>query len=110
MHASSPLPEVRVDLDELLSGYTNSGFAIGNLRAIAYGRDSAMQKAHVPDRAVGFVFFADLLTRSLAVELFLQFVDGAVQVLVGAALLVDLADGVHHRGVVLVAKLAADFG
>jgi NADPH:quinone reductase-like Zn-dependent oxidoreductase len=35
-------------------------------------------------------------------------IDDAVQVLVGAAVLVDLADGVHHRGVVLVAELAAD--
>ena len=46
----------------------------------------------------------------LSVEEFLQLVQGAVQVLVGAALFVDLADGVHHGGVVLVAELAADFG
>ena len=44
------------------------------------------------------------------VQKILQLIDGAVQVLVGAALLVDLADGVHDRGVVLVAELAADFG
>ena len=45
----------------------------------------------------------------LPVQQFLQLVERAMQVLVGAALLVDLADGVHHRGVVLVAELAADF-
>jgi hypothetical protein len=28
MHARSPLPEGRVDLNELLPGYANSGFAI----------------------------------------------------------------------------------
>jgi len=28
LHARSPLPDGRIDLDELLSGYTNSGFAI----------------------------------------------------------------------------------
>jgi len=39
-----------------------------------------------------------------------QFVDGAVEVFVGAALLVDLGDRVHHGGVVLASELAADLG
>jgi len=42
------------------------------------------------------------------VQLLLELVECALQVLVCAAQLVDLGDGVHHRGVVLVAKLAAD--
>ena len=46
----------------------------------------------------------------LSVQQLLQLVQRAVQVLVGAALLVDLGDRVHHRGVVLVAELAADLG
>ena len=45
----------------------------------------------------------------LAVELFQKLVDGAVKIFVGAALLVDLGDGVHDGGVVLVAELTADF-
>ncbi len=48
---------------------------------------------------------ADLLTQRLH-----QFVDGAVEIFVGAALLVDLADGVHDGGVVLAAELASDLG
>jgi hypothetical protein len=46
--------------------------------------------------------------RRIAVQHILQLVQRAVQVLVGAALLVDLGNRVHHRGVVLVAELAAD--
>ena len=41
-------------------------------------------------------------------EGFHQLVYGAVEVLVVAALLVDLGDGVHDRGVVLAAELTAD--
>ncbi len=43
-------------------------------------------------------------------EGFHQLVDGSIQVLVLAALLVDLGDGVHDGGVVLAAELAADLG
>jgi hypothetical protein len=39
-----------------------------------------------------------------------QLVDGAVQILVGAALLVDLRDRVHHGGVMLASELPPDFG
>src|SRR5436309_2063179 len=35
--------------------------------------------------------------------------DGAVQILVGAAHFLDLVDGVQHSGVMLAAKLAANF-
>jgi hypothetical protein len=38
-----------------------------------------------------------------------QLVERPVQVLVGALFFVDLADGVHHGGMVLAAELAADF-
>jgi hypothetical protein len=37
-----------------------------------------------------------------------QLVDGSVEIFVGAALLVDLCDRVHDRGVVLAAELTAD--
>ena len=47
---------------------------------------------------------------SASAEGFHQLVYGAVEVLVGAALLVDFADGVHDRGVVLAAELTADLG
>ena len=45
----------------------------------------------------------------LPVQHLLQLVQRTVQVFVGAALLVDFADGVHHRSVVLISELAANF-
>ena len=39
-----------------------------------------------------------------------EFVDGSVEVFVGSALLVDLGDRVHDRGVVLAAELTAYLG
>ena len=41
---------------------------------------------------------------------FHQLVDGTVQVLIRSALLVDLCDGVHDRGVVLASELTAYLG
>jgi hypothetical protein len=50
MHARSPLPEVRVDLDELLSGYTNYGFAIARIFSLwkNHGFIRALQRPEAP--------------------------------------------------------------
>jgi len=48
------------------------------------------------------------LLPALAVQRFLQLVDGAVQVLVCTALFIDLADGMHYRRVMLAAELTPD--
>ena len=56
-------------------------------------------------RSAAFIVYPGKIAPS-GVQLFLEFVESAVQILVGAALLVDLADGVHHRGVVLATELA----
>ena len=48
------------------------------------------------------------LTGYLAIQGFLQLVEHAVEILVGAALLVDLGDRVHDGSVVLATELASD--
>ena len=57
----------------------------------------------------GLFAFLDFPVRLLSVQQILQLVQRPMQILVGAAQLVDLADRVHHCSVMLVAELPADF-
>ena len=48
------------------------------------------------------------VAESLPVKGFQQFIDGPVEILIGASLLIDLGNGVHHGSMVLTTKLTPD--
>ena len=48
------------------------------------------------------------VAETLPVKGFQQFIDGPVEILIGASLLIDLGNGVHHGSMVLTTKLTPD--